>query len=166
MDVVCLTEGEKIRLISTSWSDNPNKGATVYKWLEEHLDWDKFEYTFVGRTPVRFDRIHHLPPVPSEQLADILRQHDIFITASRHEACSNSVLEALACGLPVLYVDSGSHPELVGEAGLGFSCQEDIPELLERLVREYELFQARISLPTLSEVAAQYLHVMGLAYGN
>ncbi len=154
----------KIRLISSSWSDNPNKGAATYKWLEEHLNWERFEYTFVGRSPIRFQRIRMIPPVPPEQVANFLRQHDIYITASQHEACSNSVLEALSCGLPVICVESGSNLEIVGEAGLGFFTQEEIPELLERLVNNYEEYQARISLPTLSEVADQYLAVMGLGY--
>jgi glycosyltransferase involved in cell wall biosynthesis len=152
----------KIRLISSSWSDNPNKGAAVYKWLEEHLDWDRFEYTFVGRSQIRFDRIRVMPPITIEQLANLLRQHDIYITASLHESCSNSVLEALSCGLPIVYVESGSNPEIVGEAGLGFSSQEEIPELLNRLIDEYEEHQAKIAVSKLAEVADQYLAVMGL----
>src|SRR6187549_450641 len=35
--------GRKIRLVSTSWSDNPRKGASMYKWIEDHLDWSRFE---------------------------------------------------------------------------------------------------------------------------
>lgn len=153
----------KIRLISSSWSDNPNKGASVHKWLEERLDWERFEYTFVGRSQIQFKRIRMIPPVPTERVANLLRQHDIYITASRHEACSNSVLEALSCGLPVVYVESGSNPEIVGEAGLGFSFEEEIPKLLNRLVVEYEKFQTKISIPTLFGVADQYLAIMGFS---
>jgi glycosyltransferase involved in cell wall biosynthesis len=152
----------KIRIISTSWSDNPNKGAATYKWLEEHLDWDKFEYTFVGRSPIQFERIRMLAPVSSASLAVHFRQHDIVITASRYDPCSNALIEALSCGLPAIYLRSGGHPEIVGEAGLGFSSEEEIPELLNRLTREYEERQARISLPTLTKVANRYLAVMGI----
>ncbi len=152
----------KIRLLSTSWSDNPNKGAAIYKWLEEHLDWERFDYTFVGRSPLKFSKARQIRPVPSEQVAGLLRQHDLYITASRHESCSNSVLEALACGVPVIYINSGSNAEVVGEGGLGFSNQEELPELLERLVDMYEEYQARIAVPTLAEVADQYLTVMGI----
>ena len=53
-DRLPFSEKRKIRLISVSWSDNVNKGAPVYKWLDEHLDWDQFEYTFVGSSPVSF----------------------------------------------------------------------------------------------------------------
>jgi glycosyltransferase involved in cell wall biosynthesis len=152
----------KIRLLSFSWSDNPNKGTATYKWLENHLDWDRFEYTFVGRSQIPFERLHVIPPVNSEQLASILRHHDIYVTASLHESCSNSILEALACGLPVIYVKSGSNAEVVGEAGYGFDSQEEIPELLKKLVNEYEEYQKRITLPTIADVCDRYLSVMGI----
>lgn len=150
----------KIRLISTSWSDNPNKGAAVYQWLEQHLDWSRFDYTFVGRSPVAFEHIHMIGPLPSVQLANLFRQHDIFITASRNDPCSNALLEALACGLPAIYLVSGGHPEIVKEAGFGFQDQTEAPEYLDRLVAEYESRQAQIDLPPLAQVADQYLAVM------
>jgi glycosyltransferase involved in cell wall biosynthesis len=153
----------RVRLISSSWSDNPNKGAATYKWIEDHLDWDRFEYTFVGRSPIRFDRIRMLGPVPSARLSTVLRQHDVYIAASRNESCSNSLIEALSCGLPALYLQSGGHPEIVGEGGLGFVHEQEIPELLDRLVDDYEARQQRISVPSLAEVTDQYLEAMGVA---
>lgn len=152
----------KIKLISTSWSDNANKGAAIYRWLDEHLDWERFEYTFVGRSQIQFERIQMFAPVPSAQVAELLRQHDIYITASRYDPCSNSLIEALSCGLPALYLQSGGHPEIVGDAGFGFSAPEDISDLLKQLVAEYEARQAQIAIPTLAEVADRYLAVMGI----
>jgi glycosyltransferase involved in cell wall biosynthesis len=150
----------KIRLISASWSDNPRKGGPVYKWLDEHLDWDRFEYTFVGRTQERFKNIKHVPAVPSDDLAHLLRQHDIYMTASERDPCSNSLVEALACRLPALYLNDGGHPELVGLGGLPFEKREEIPGQLERLVTHYHQFQNLIYLPTIEEIAKTYLHVM------
>ena len=152
----------KTRLISSSWSDNPNKGAGVYKWLEDKLDWDRYEYTFVGRSPIRFDRIQMHPPVAPRRLAGLLREHDVFITASVHDPCSNALLEALACGLPAIYARSGGHPELVGEAGYGFDHREEIPELLYRMVSNHGQVREAISVPRLREVATAYLKAMGL----
>jgi glycosyltransferase involved in cell wall biosynthesis len=103
-----------------------------------------------------------LAPLRSKSLAKLLHQHDIYIAASRYDPCSNALIEALACGLPAIYLKSGGHPEIVGEAGFGFSVKEDILGLLDRLVREYKYRQSLIQLPTITEVARGYLEVMGL----
>ena len=34
-------------------------------------------------------------------------RHDVFVTATEHDAYSNALVEALSCGLPALYLDSG-----------------------------------------------------------
>jgi glycosyltransferase involved in cell wall biosynthesis len=147
----------KVRLISTSWSDNPRKGGPTYRWIEQHLDWNRFEYTFVGNASEKFDRIRHIPPVSSDDLAEILRNHDIYITASRNDPCSNALIEAMACGLPALYLNDGGHPELVGSGGLGFEDEEEILPQLERLVEHYESFQRLIAVPRMEDVAGKYL---------
>jgi glycosyltransferase involved in cell wall biosynthesis len=150
----------KVRLIANSWSDNPMKGGDVYKWLEEHLDWDRYEFTFVGHTREQFTRLSHLPACASGALASILRQHDIYLTASRNDPCSNSLLEALACGLPAVYLDSGGHKEIVGNAGIGFLRREEIPAALDNLLRNYLHFQQAIRLPEFSLIAKRYLNVL------
>lgn len=153
----------KIRLIATSWSNNLNKGAPDYQWLDEHLDWDRFEFTFVGQSQIAFKNIRMMPAVDSYNLATLLREHDIYITASRHDPCSNSLIEALTCGLPAVYRQSGGHPEIVNQAGAGFEAAEQIPALLDAVVESYEKFQALISLPSIEEVSQKYLEVLELA---
>jgi len=153
----------KIRLISTSWSGNPRKGGPVYKWIEQNLDWDRFEYTFVGRASESFEKIRLIPPVPSEELADILRQHDIYITASKNDPCSNALIEALACGLPALYLNDGGHPELVGHGGLPFNSNEEIIPGLERIVQYYGSFQRLIFIPQYENVIDKYFTLINEA---
>jgi len=152
----------KIRLIATSWSYNINKGAPVYQWLDEHLDWERYEFTFVGQSPVVFRNIRMIPPVDSYQLADLLKKHDIYITASKNDACSNSLIEAQTCGLPAVFLQSGGNPEIVGQAGAGFDEAEHIPELLDKVVDEYEVFRSQIAIPSIREVSEEYLKVLEL----
>lgn len=155
--------GRRVRVIAASWSDNPKKGGPTYAWLARNLDRARYELTFVGRASEPVPAEHVVGPVGSDELAAILRRQDVYLTASRNEACSNAVLEALACGLPTLYVRSGSNGELVGEAGLGFERDDELPGLLDRLVGEYDERRARISIVSLAEVADRYLDVLGLA---
>ena len=151
--------GGRIRLIATSWSDNPRKGASIYKWLDDHLDWSRFEFTFVGRIAERFQRVRHVPARPSRELSDLLRAHDIYVTASQHDPCSNALIEAMACGLPALYYDDGGHPELVRYGGLPFRSEDELLAQLDRLVNGYELFQGAILVPSIDDVARRYLNV-------
>lgn len=155
--------GSRLRLVSTSWSPNPRKGGPTYRWLGERLDADRFEYTFVGQSSEALPGVRTLPPLPSRELADVLRHHDVFVTASIDDPCSNALLEALACGLPALFVESGGHRELVGEAGVGFRSTEDLLPALEQLADELDDRRARIAVPSLAEVADRYLEVLGLS---
>jgi glycosyltransferase involved in cell wall biosynthesis len=56
--------------------------------------------------------------VPLERIPEIDRSAHVLYSADVNAACPNSVIEALACGLPVLAFDTGALPELVnGDAG-------------------------------------------------
>jgi glycosyltransferase involved in cell wall biosynthesis len=155
--------GRRARVVATSWSDNPNKGGETYAWLATAIDRDRYELTFVGRASVPVAAEHVLDPLPSEELAEVLRAQDVYVTASLHDPCSNALLEALACGLPALYVRSGGHAELAGDAGLGFDDATQLPELLDRLARELDERRAAISVPRLEDVADRYVEVLGIA---
>jgi glycosyltransferase involved in cell wall biosynthesis len=155
----------RIRVIASSWSDNVRKGADTLAWLDEHLDHERYELTFVGRRHALqpFERIALLGPATSDEVARLLREHDVYLAPSWDDPCSNALLEALACGLPALYRESGGHPELVGEAGLPFSADDEIPAALEQLVAELDRRRAAISVRSISEVADRYLDILGLA---
>ncbi len=51
--------------------------------------------------------------VPRERIPELDRSAHLFFSADLHPACPNSVIEALACGLPVVAFDTGSLAELV-----------------------------------------------------
>lgn len=155
----------KIRLIATSWSGNIRKGFDIYKFLDEHLDFTKYEMTFVGNSPIVFKNVKWIKPVPSQELAMILKEHDIFVTASRNDPCSNSLIEALHCGLPAVARNEGGHPEIIGAAGEFFVDENDIIEAIEKVTRNYENYQARINLPTFDAVGQRYYDFAQRIYG-
>ena len=156
-------DGRALRVIATSWSANRRKGADVLAWLDRNLDPASFTVTFVGQLPQPFELIRHAEPLDSHGVARLLQEHDVYLAASRDDPCSNALLEALACGLPAAYLDSGGHPELVGDGGLAFDSPEEVPGVLERLAADLDSYRARISIPSLASVAAGYLEVLGLA---
>jgi glycosyltransferase involved in cell wall biosynthesis len=150
----------KIRLVATAWSDNPKKGGPLLTWLDEHLSQDRFELTFVGRTKAVFKNAKVITAVPSEELATILRNQDVYIAPSEDDPCSNALLEALACGLPAVYRNSGGHPELVGDAGVGFTDNESALAAIETVAQNIGQYRSAIRLPTIQETAQKYLDVL------
>jgi glycosyltransferase involved in cell wall biosynthesis len=155
-------DGRKVRVIATSWSDNLRKGADTFAWLDRHLDWDRYELTFVGRTSQRFERIRAVGPLGSEGVAGLLRSHDVYIAASRDDPCSNALLEALACGLPAAYLESGGHPELAAGGGLPFRADEELSGVLDRVIADIDRLREAIVTPSIAEVADRYLEVLGV----
>lgn len=66
-----------------------------------------------AETQVRFAGL-----LPGERIPEFARSAHLFYAADLHPACPNAVIEALACGLPVVAFDTGAIPELVtGDAG-------------------------------------------------
>jgi glycosyltransferase involved in cell wall biosynthesis len=65
-----------------------------------------------AKFPVEF-----LGVIPREQIPGLMRSAHLLFSAEINPPCPNSVIEALACGLPVVGFDTGSLRELLGEAG-------------------------------------------------
>ena len=145
--------GKKIRIISATFSPNMRKGFKAYKFLDDNLDFKKFEYVFAGNSNVEFKNIQRLGCLTSEKLAHEMRASDIYITASENDPCSNSLLEAMACGLRVLALKSGGHPELVNNKGNIFMSQDELLKKLE----DYGSLPAALQEHTMEEVAESYL---------
>ena len=62
--------------------------------------------------------INWMGSVPRERIPEIDRSAYLLFSADLNAACPNSVIEALACGLPVLSFDTGALNELVvGDSG-------------------------------------------------
>jgi glycosyltransferase involved in cell wall biosynthesis len=63
-------------------------------------------------------RLQFMDTVPREHIPWLMRSAHLLFSAEVNPPCPNSVIEALACGLPVVGFDTGSLSELVqGDAG-------------------------------------------------
>jgi len=70
---------------------------------------------------------HHvsfLPPFSQKAAPEIFRKCDMLLHPKINDPCPGVVIEAMACGLPIVYSDSGGVPELVGStAGVGVATE-------------------------------------------
>ncbi len=78
------------------------------------------------------DRVRVLDYVPYEDLPALYTGADLFVWPSVYEGWGLPVLEALACGVPVITSDGGSLPQVVGSAGVVVSfAVSDVAARLE-----------------------------------
>lgn len=155
-DQSSLTTG-KIKIIATSWSNNWRKGFDVYEYLDQKLDLKRFEFTFVGNSPIEFKNIRHLPPLNSSDLGCELRKHHAFVTASVDDPCSNSLIEGIHCGLLPVARSSGGHPQIVGHDGILFDGKSDILQRLDDASHKFLKSSFSHQLPTIKEVGKMYI---------
>lgn len=146
----------KLKLIAVSWSSNPRKGFEAYRYLDKNLNFTKYEMTLVGNTDFSFKNIHHIPAVNSHELASILKQHHIFITASQKDPCSNAVVEAISCGLPVVALNDGGHPELIEKGGLLFETKEALIQKIDEVANNLEKFRSQLPTYDIRTAAEEY----------
>ncbi|HKZ87186.1 MAG TPA: glycosyltransferase family 1 protein [Anaerolineae bacterium] len=67
------------------------------------------------------DRVRFLGSIPDADLPALYAAADLFVMPSLYEGFNLPVLEAMACGTPVVCSDTSSLPEVTGDAGLFFN---------------------------------------------
>lgn len=76
-------------------------------------------------------------PGPRDNVNEILRSFDIFVLPSMNEGISNTILEAMATGLPVIATDVGGNPELVKCGKTGLLVPASDPEAMANAIKDY-----------------------------
>lgn len=80
--------------------------------------------------------VHFLGALPPERLRVPLSAADVFVLATRNEGWANVLLEAMACGLPVVTTDVGGNREVVCDARYGTVVPFDDGEALRQALAE------------------------------
>ncbi len=76
-------------------------------------------------------------PGKRDDIADIMRCLDIFVLPSAAEGISNTILEAMATGLPVIATNVGGNPELVIEGETGSLVEKQNPIMMAQCLANY-----------------------------
>jgi len=108
--------------------------------------------------------VHFVGKIAHTELNAWFAAADVFCLPSKREGCPNVVLEALACGCPVVASDVGALPDLVsGATGLLFE-PEDVNDMSNKLSEAMQkkwdrtMIHASMKDATWEQAALQYYH--------
>lgn len=107
----------------------------------------RLRLVIVGDGPLREESLHllreggaeHLAWLPGERndIPQIMQCLDLFVLPSLAEGISNTILEAMAAGLPVVATRVGGNPELVQEGETGRLVPPSDPERMAEAIWTY-----------------------------
>ena len=123
-------------LIFVSWSENYNKGSEYLEWIIREKNNYKLNLKIIGNLKLSSSKNLNIP-VTHQEMQKLYEQSDIFFFPAKDEACSNALIEAQACGLPVLALYSGGNPELILDSGETFSNVEEMISGLNKIIENY-----------------------------
>lgn len=140
---------DKLRIVTHHWGGNFMKGHDIYKKLDELLSnksySEKFEFTFIGNYPkdIRYKNTRLIPPLSGLALAEELKRHHVYLTATRNEPAGMHHIEGALCGLPVLYINSGALPEYCSGFGIEFD-ENDFEKKMIQMNNEYNYWSDKV----------------------
>jgi len=118
-------EHKKVLLFLAENLDEPRKGFALLVQALRQINLEDTLLVAVGKSPVGLEGLPclHIPFTTDEhKLAMIYAAADYYITPSLEDNLPNTVMEALACGTPVIAFHTGGIPEMVQHGFNGFLC--------------------------------------------
>src|SRR5262249_37371682 len=113
--------------------------------------------------------------ISDEELREAYRTAGVGIFSLNHATANNAVLEAMACGIPIVATDISGVRDLVGDAGIltehwnGESLAKGVIEILRDRDRAMKLGRAardRVETLTYERVAEQMTEIYREIQGN
>lgn len=128
---------------NSKWITGDLKGInTIIKPAIEELQTDGYDVQLITS-----DRLEKL--IPHREMPNFYEQIDCLLCASTCEGTPNPVLEAMACGIPVISTDVGLIPEVFGPEQMKYVLEERSVECLKEKIRR--LLDSPEDFQTLSE---------------
>lgn len=105
--------------------------------------------------------------IPHEKMPEYYNSIDVYICASKTEGTPAPVLEAMACGIPIISTDVGIVPEAFGEKQKEFIMEERTKECLKskmkKLIENKEYFE-ELSKENLEQIKKWDWKIISLQY--
>ena len=108
--------------VASVWDER--KGLDDFIELAKVIDHNVYQIVLVGLSPLQIKRLPHnmvgiVRTENRQELASLYSRADIFVNPSKEESFSLVTVEAMACGTPVIVLDTSAVKELVdSECGI------------------------------------------------
>lgn len=160
-------DGGRLRLVTHHFSAHPMKGFAVYQQVDAMIADGRLPDTELwvigGRPPEMQWRTAKLfAPAAGRDLANLLRQCHVYITASLWEPCGMHHVEGAQCGLPLLYhEDGGGIVEAGKKYGIGFNKQNLVETINEMRSCHSEMREKVLKeMPDGSKMVTDYIRTV------
>jgi len=133
-----------IKIITHHWSNNEKKGFETYKYIDNKLCSKELSFTYIGNIPKNFKFINtkYIKPINAERLIKEIPKYDMYITSSIEETGGNHVLEAMGCGLPIIYNNKGGGIiNYCKGFGIGFNNNDDIKKCILTVAKNFSFYK-------------------------
>jgi len=152
------------RVVTHHWSNNPLKGIKNYERLyrETMSGALPFDFFYIGRSSDSLSECT-FAPVDADVLSRVLPNFDVYLSASLFEAGANHIVEAMACGLPVVYSrEGGSIPEYCGGRGVSFETYDEMVRAIFCALDQHDEMtkQSLTYTRTMDDVIDEYVSVL------
>jgi len=144
-----------------------NELVTAFDYLKSELTVYKLRLILIGQKNMSLSSIRLcanisvLPPVAQNSLVEYLNLSDIFVLPSYSEGLSNSLMEAMAVGLPVVATKVGDNTKLVKNGYTGLLIE---PKSVEQII--VSLRKLILNADLRNDLGSNALAMMRSIYGN
>jgi len=124
VDPTLFSPGKKADQVTVGWvgydvDDAQIKGAEVIPYLAARFPDVRFEMVFAAPpryperySPQKLSNLKLYTAVPHAQMGQLIRRWHVLVSGSKYETGATHMLEAMACGVPVIAASYGAIPEV------------------------------------------------------
>lgn len=98
-----------------------------------------------------------------ESIPDYLNAADFFILPTKAEGCCNAIVEAMACGLPIISADGAYNDDILSEAYSIRTNPDDITAMTEAIIFLRDHPDQRLSMATEAKKASMQFNIVDRA---
>ena len=106
--------------------------------------------------------------VDNKELPVYLNAADVFVLPTLHEGCCNAILEAMACGLPIISSNSSFNWDILNETNSILINPNDVDEIAQaiKLLKDDSQLRNSLSKGALEEASKHTLHNRAIRIEN